>query len=148
MDVSLASLRDLLPILDTIERSPRPSIEGSLTLAQVLAHCAQSIECSMDGYPRHRAALFRATLGRVALAKFLRAGRMSHDLEAGIPGVSAPDASLALPEAIARLRAAVERFSAHRGAFAVHFAYGTVTGEEYDRVHAMHVANHLSRVTV
>lgn len=148
MDVTLASLRDLLPVLDTIERSPRPSIEGARTLPQVLAHCAQSIECSLEGYPRHRAALFRATLGRVALAKFLRAGRMSHDLEAGIPGVPDPDASLALPEAIGRLRAAIARFSAHQGAFAPHFAYGPVTREQYDRVHAMHVANHLSRVTV
>jgi hypothetical protein len=148
MNVSLASLRDLLPVLDTLERSARPSIEGALTLPQVLVHCAQSIECSMDGYPQHRAALFRATLGRVALAKFLRAGRMSHDLDASIPGVPDPDASLTLPEAIGRLRAAVERFSAHKGAFAPHFAYGPVTAEQYDRVHAMHVANHLARVTV
>ena len=37
-----------------------------------------------------------------------------------------------------------EHAGAHEGALAPHFAYGVVTKAEYDRLHALHVANHLA----
>ncbi len=36
----------------------------------------------------------------------------------------------------------MDAFSAHKGAFAPHFAYGSLDREEYERAHLMHLANH------
>ena len=59
-------------------------------LARAVAHAACGIEYSLTGYPVAKPAWFRATVGRIALGKFLRQGYMRHDLAALIPGE--PDA--------------------------------------------------------
>jgi len=113
------------------------------TLAQALAHCAQSIEYSMTGYPKLRSGLFRATIGPLVKRRFLRAGRMSHDRAAPVPGAPQLAAELALDDARARLRAAIAAFRAHTGALAPHLAYGACTRDDYTTLHALHVEDHL-----
>ena len=113
------------------------------TLAQALAHCAQSIEYSMTGYPKLRSRLFRATIGPLVKRRFLRAGRMSHDRAAPVPGAPQLAAELALDDARARLRAAIAAFRAHTGALAPHLAYGACTRDDYTTLHALHVEDHL-----
>jgi uncharacterized protein DUF1569 len=131
--------------LRELERSPSPRLAGGWTLAQMLAHCAQSIDYSVTGYPVARSALFRKTVGPLALRRFLSRGEMSHALDGAIPGAPAlPDGTL--QEGLTRLRGAIARFQGHRGDLAPHFAYGPVTREQYEQVHAMHLANHLSAV--
>ena len=120
---------------------PKPQ-GGPLTWAQVLNHVAQSIDCSLDGFPKHKSWLFQKVIGRAALRQFLGSGAMRHDRAAGIPGVSAlVDADAAA--ALGRLQAAVARFAAHQGPVAAHFAYGAVTKEQYAQLHAMHLRDHL-----
>lgn len=116
------------------------------TLAQSLDHCATAIERSLDGYPRMRPAIFRATIGRLVLRRFLSRGAMSHDRGGQIPGLPDPDPAVTLAAARARLLAAIEAFDAHAGPTAPHFVYGPVTKDEYARLHAMHVADHLAEV--
>ncbi|WP_063934781.1 DUF1569 domain-containing protein [Archangium violaceum] len=132
--------------LDALERSEGASVPGPWTLPQVLVHCAQSIDCSLDGYPRLRPALFRATIGRIAKRKFLSQGFMSHGLDAAIPGAPAlEDAGLA--PALARLRQAITRFeTADASALKPHLAYGPCDKREYEALHAMHLADHLGAV--
>jgi hypothetical protein len=116
--------------------------EGPWSVAQVLAHCAQSIEYSLIGFPLAKPGWFQATVGKLALGKFLRQGYMSHDLTAAIPGAPPPhegDPRAALD----RLIAAIDKFEAHEGPFAPHFAYGSVDKARYGRVQAMHIAQHL-----
>jgi hypothetical protein len=136
---SLDEARRALADLSLAARSP-----GPWSLAEVLVHCAQSIEYSLDGFPRAKPWLFRVTVGRLALAMFLRRGAMSHDPGAAIPGAPPPHATDAAA-ARERLVAAIDRFGAHEGALAPHFAYGAVDKARYDLVQAMHVADHLSR---
>ncbi len=144
--LKLKSLDDVSARLDALERSAAPSAEGSWSVAQVLIHCAQSIEYSVSGYPAAKGALFQKTVGRLALRKFLGAGAMSHDLAAPIPKAPEPPASSTLADGISRLRRAIAAFRSHPGELAPHFAYGKVTREQYEQVHAMHVANHLEKV--
>jgi hypothetical protein len=116
--------------------------EGPWSVAQVLAHCAQSIEYSLIGFPLAKPGWFQATVGKLVLGKFLRQGYMSHDLTAAIPGAPPPhegDPRAALD----RLIAAIDKFEAHDGPFAPHFAYGSVDKTRYGRVQAMHIAQHL-----
>jgi hypothetical protein len=115
---------------------------GAWSLAQMLQHVAQSIDCSIDGYPQARSALFRKAVGGVAFAAFQARGKMSHALDEPIPGAPALDAQLALPTAISAAQIALRRFEAHAGALAPHFAYGALDKDEYTRAHLMHLANH------
>ena len=144
-ELRLRTAADALAELDRVTAAP-PAVPGPWTLAQILAHCAQSVEYSMDGYPTARSALFRGTVGRLAMRTFLRRGHMSHDVAAGIPGAPDIGADVALADARARLRAAFERFVAFEGELAPHFAYGKVTKPEYEALHAMHLADHLCRL--
>jgi hypothetical protein len=118
---------------------------GPWSVAQVLAHCAQSIEYSLIGFPLAKPGWFQATIGKLVLGKFLRQGYMSHDLTAAIPGAPPPHDGEPR-EALDRLLAAIDKFEAHEGPFAPHFAYGTVDKARYGRVQAMHIAQHLENL--
>jgi hypothetical protein len=138
----LANLDAVLALLNELEHHPAaPSRVGPLPIGQALNHCAESVECSVSGFPGGWPPFLRATLGRLVLSRFLKRGQMSHDLEAPVPGLPmAPDAPLG--EAILRLRAAIARFRA-ASELEPHAVYGLVDRETYDRVHAMHIADHL-----
>jgi hypothetical protein len=118
---------------------------GKWTLAQALDHCAASIDASMKGFPVMRPAIVRATIGRLVLRRFLGQGRMSHDRESQVPGLDAP-ADAPLEAAVGRLVRAIDEFERYPGAMAPHFVYGPVTKDEYARLHAMHIADHLSAI--
>jgi hypothetical protein len=135
---SLDEVRDELAHLDPTA----VVVDGPWSIAQVLSHCAQSMEYSLIGFPLDKPAWFQATLGRVVLAKFLRQGYMSHDVQAGIPGAP-PPADLEPRAALARLVTSIDKFESHSGRFAPHFAYGPVDKARYGRVQAMHIAQHL-----
>ncbi len=138
----LASSAEVLAALDDVERS-QPQLAGAWSLAQVLVHCAQSVELSITGYPSPRGWLVRRVIGPRFMAKFLRQGFLTHDRAAPIPG--APSlGEPRLAEAVARLRTAIAAFDAHDGQLAPHFAYGAVDKARYEKLHAMHVADHLA----
>jgi Protein of unknown function (DUF1569) len=126
----------------TLRAAPAPEPRG-WTLPQAIAHCAQSIECSMTAYPKLRSGLFRATIGPIVKRKFIRNARMSHDVTA--PIVGAPDiaADVTLTAACDRADAALTAFAAHSGPLAPHLAYGTCTKDEYAQLHWLHFDEHL-----
>jgi hypothetical protein len=110
-----------------------------------LAHCAQSIEFSLAGYPKLRSGLFRATIGKLAKRKFLGAGRMSHDIAAPVAGAPEIPATIAFADARVRLLAAIAAFRDHAGPLAPHLAYGPCTKPEYAALHLMHLEDHLRK---
>jgi len=113
------------------------------TLARAIAHCAQSIEYSLTGYPRLRSGLFRATIGPVVKRKFLRARRMTHDVLAPVAGAPDIAETITLADACDRAIAALARFDTHAGPFAPHLAYGTCSKAEYAQLHELHFDDHL-----
>lgn len=125
---------------------PRDCSDGEWPLAVVLNHLAQSIEYSIDGYPELKSALFRSAIGSVAFAVFEARDKMGHSLNEPIPGAPAFDAQAPLEPAKARLLAALQRFEAHQGELAPHFAYGALDKPQYLRAHLMHLANHWTEV--
>ncbi|SFU30370.1 DUF1569 domain-containing protein [Pseudoduganella namucuonensis] len=114
------------------------------TWARTLAHCAQSIEFSMSGYPQSKSELFQRSVGAAALGVFAWRGRMTHDLAEPIPGAPSLEAVADPAPALERLRAAILAFRAWSGPLRPHFAYGPLDKKEYELAHAMHLANHLS----
>jgi Protein of unknown function (DUF1569) len=112
--------------------------------AQTLAHCAQSIEYSMTGFPQSKSALFQRTVGAAAIGVFAWRGRMTHDLADPIPGAPVLDAQLDQSKALERLRASILNFRQWSGPLQPHFAYGALDKQAFELAHAMHIANHLS----
>lgn len=125
--------------------APLPDAAGAWTTAQHLDHCAASIAASVDGYPALKPLVIRVTIGAIVKRRFLRAGAMRHDTHAPLPG-GPPPPPRALADAVASVAAAVERFRTHAGPLAPHPVYGRCSAADYERLHAIHVADHLRAV--
>jgi hypothetical protein len=111
--------------------------------SQTLAHCAQSVEYSMIGFPLAKSQVFQRTVGTAAFKVFAWRGRMTHDLGESIPGAPSLDASSAA-ETVDRLKQALLAFKQWDAPLRPHFAYGDLSKSEYEQAHAMHLANHFS----
>lgn len=122
--------------------------EAPVGFGAAMAHCAQSIHCSIDGYPKPANWLVRTFIGPQVLQRFLKQGFMRHDVKAPVPGVPPPPVELSSQEGLEQLEGAIARFKAHTGPLAPHFAYGPVSKAAYEAVHAMHAANHLDALLV
>lgn len=137
-----ASFADVRAQLARWQLQGPPQMQSGWPLAQVLAHCAQSIEFSLTGFPALKPAWFRASVGPVAFSVFDVMGAMRHSLTEPIPG--APDlANTVWPDALARLEAALAAFENHTGVLMPHFAYGQLTHHDYARAHLMHFSQHM-----
>ncbi|TNJ33723.1 DUF1569 domain-containing protein [Arenimonas terrae] len=141
---SMAQAREWLQALAT---NPAARSLTDWPLAQVLEHCAQSVEFSLDGFPQPKPALFQDTAGALAFAAFNRRGAMRHGLTEAIPGAP-PLAATDLAAAAARLHAAFDRFEAHDAPLQPHFAYGELDKTRYTRAHLLHLANHAQRIAL
>ncbi len=139
-----SSLDDVLRDLDRLAAAKVASRGAAWNWPQTLVHCAQSIEYSITGFPSARSAVFQRTLGAAALTVFTWRGRMSHDRADPIPGAPALDANTDVAAAMTRLRRAIADFRATSAPPRPHFAYGELSKTEYEKAHAMHLANHFS----
>lgn len=143
-----ARLDEALAEAQRLAAAPALAARTAWALGPTLAHCAQSIEFSMTGFPQPKSALFQRTVGAAAFGVFAWRGRMSHDLAEPIPGAPALDAGLDTASALQRLQAAVEAFQGFGGPLQPHFAYGALDKPGYEQAHAMHLSNHLSAFTI
>ena len=142
--IVLSSLKEALSFLEKIENRDL-SVGGDWDINQIFHHCSQSIEYSMSGYPINKNILFRKTIGKIVLSKFLSQGYMSHNLNDPIPGApNLPEKTQSFTDGLSRLKEAIKTFQTYDKKTAPHFVYDEVSHEEYDRIHAMHLANHLS----
>jgi hypothetical protein len=130
--------------LDRLSQSTEPTSQTGWSIPKTLLHVAQSIDASREGFPTMKPALLRKTVGRVVLWRFMSKGAMSHDKEGPIPGAPplADDGDLA--EAVATLKRSIEAFAAHEGPLAPHFVFDELSKADYERIHCMHLADHLS----
>lgn len=113
---------------------------------QIFAHCAQTIEYSMSGYPASTPKLFQDTAGAAAFALFSSKGWMMHPLDEPIDGAPQLDPNATTDVGLTRLRQAFINFRYFRGELAPHFAYGLLSRQEYELAHVMHFWNHLDEI--
>jgi hypothetical protein len=141
----LGSLDSTLKLLDTLGMNPNFKSTGQWDVNRVLHHCAQSIEYSITGYPKNKNILFQKSIGKIVLTVFLSKGYMKHNLAEPIPGAPPlPDPSNDFSDGLERLKNAINSFLGHSGEYAPHFVYGSVNKSDYDKIHAMHIANHFN----
>jgi hypothetical protein len=140
-----ASLNEALRELDRLQLKAQALKPATAwTWAQTLAHCAQSIEYSLQGFPQPKPAIFQQTLGSAAFKVFSWRGRMSHDLGEPIPGAPPLPAGADPATAALRLQRVIQEFQATSKPLHGHFAYGELSKPAYEQAHAMHLANHFS----
>ena len=143
-EVRFTTLAEAREELERIERAKELTLSGEWDLYQNLIHCAQSIEYSLTGYPKNRNPLFQQTLGTLVFNKFNKQGYMAHHLNEPIPKAPAIQPKGQLERAFFRVRKAIDDFQRHQGIYKEHFAYGELSKAEYDKAHAMHLADHFS----
>lgn len=143
-DVRLATLDEALAELEALSAAGEPVSHTTWNWAQTLTHCAQSIEYSMTGFPESKPALFQYTVGTLAYQVFAWRGRMSHDIAEPIPAAPTLEGITDSAKAEARLREAISTFRVWQAEFQPHFAYGSLSREQYEQAHALHLANHFS----
>lgn len=140
------TLEQSLHWLDHLEKAARVKAIGAWPVGAVLEHLAQSIEMSMDGFPKAKSALFQNTAGSAAFAFFRWRGQMSHGLDEPIPGAPGLVAGADWKPAALRLRQAVTRFNGYNGVLKPHFAYGPLSKTEFAVAHNLHIANHQGEI--
>lgn len=122
---------------------------GAWNPHQIFSHCAQTIEYSMAGYPAPKSKLFMDTAGKFAFAIFSSQKKMKHGLSepvAGAPALAEAEAEADAVQGLARLRQAFLDFQQFDGVLAPHFAYGTLSKDEYALAHVLHFSNHLEQI--
>ncbi|MFD1174813.1 DUF1569 domain-containing protein [Paenibacillus puldeungensis] len=145
MNVQFSSLADVKKELlgmddrDVIKTTQWP-------LYEILAHCAQTIEYSMTGYPQMKPKIVRNTIGRMVIKKFLKQGYMKHNLTAHVPGAAKIEKQGTVREGNALLLKAINDFEEYKGPLAPHLIFGELSKEEYDRYFTMHIADHFSEL--
>jgi hypothetical protein len=113
-------------------------------LGQICSHLAGAFKGSVEGFPMRPPWIIRVLFGKVAKTKILGSGKMAE-------GIKLPEAVLPKPGLDARaeaeaLRAAVAYYVDHPEKRAPHPMFGQMTGPEWDLLHRIHCAHHLSFV--
>lgn len=142
----LRTLDDALAELDRLARAPDVTLSPGWDLSHTLDHCARSIEHAMRGFPTQKNVLYQKVIGATAFHLFDRRGYMKHNLLQEIPGDVFTPPPPALDTAIARLQLTIRDFLAYEGPLRPHFAFGALSRDQYDRVNAMHIANHFDAI--
>lgn len=142
---SLFVSRDRQAILDRLEalRPDSPRQWGKMDVAQMLTHCARSMEVATGDKPR-RQALIGRLLGPMVRKKFLGDQPLSHSSPTD-PTFVVKDAQDFTVERV-RLRGLIERFAElgpdHAGEV-VHSFLGRMSGAEWDCLMYKHLDHHL-----
>lgn len=144
-DGAVLTIDAALQKIDALAKSAVAST-GKWNPHQIFAHCAQSIEYSITGYPAPKPKLFQDTLGASVFAMFAAKGKMVHGLAEQIDGAPAIDAKPDFLEGLTRLRHAFLNFRHFAGTLAPHFAYGPLSKQQYEVAHVMHFYNHLDEI--
>jgi hypothetical protein len=141
-ELTFASLDEVVADAEKLVASPNTKMLGNWPLSQLLTHLATAINGSIDGYSA-KAPWFIRLIGPLMKGRFLR-NKMS-------PGFKLPKevevgffpAAASSQDALEELRAVVGRTQNERMT-ARHPVLGTLTHEEWTRLHLRHAELHLS----
>lgn len=121
---------------------------GRWTLGQVCGHLANWLSYPLDGFPkvplllRPVLWLMKVTVGKRKLKTYLA----DQSFPTGAPTVpqSVPPATAEDADGVAKLKAAVERFTTHTGPVKPSPLFGAMTKETAGHLQRVHCAHHLS----
>lgn len=145
MNVTLNNLNEAKGVL--LELQQQENIHGiNWNPYKVFVHCAKTIDYSMTGYPAMKPAIIRATVGKIAIRKFLSQGYMKHNLTADVAGSPEIEDTGTAHDGVATLIDTIERFQKHQDALKPHLVFGKLPKDHYEKYFAIHIADHLSEI--
>lgn len=139
--LELASLDDVLVETQRLARGHQTL--GRWTLAQICRHLADTVHGSIDGFDLRNHRIKR---------RLLRGWLWRYTVRWGIPEnytvdpALSPPAGVGLADELARLEEAVHRYRRHAGPLQAHPLFGVLSRTDWDRLHCLHGAHHLSFV--
>ncbi len=133
------NIGDILPDIQRLQNGCRSL--GTWSLGQTCQHLADSFHGSIDGFDlrNHRIKRF-----------FLHKKMLQYALTKGIPKNYTVDPNLTpnddvpLDDAIQALTSAIDRYQKYQGFLHPHPLFGKMSRENWDRIHCIHSAHHLS----
>ncbi len=146
-DLRFRDFDDVRAELDLIEANQAAVVMyQEFTLHKLLIHLSQSIEFSMSGFPETYPDIVQAA-GAIAFDGFAAQGFVVHDLSVPVPSAPTIPEYGDMEAAFARLRLAMETYENFTGVPFEHFAYGSLSYEEFLLANAMHIADHFSMLS-
>jgi hypothetical protein len=140
--LSFSRLDEIMPEVDRLLAGYVPARNWSL--GQVCNHISGNIRASIEGFAVSGPWVVRKTLGPVIKKMILKSGEIKEGMKTLESLVPKPDLDdRAEAEA---LRASIAYYLAHPLPRASHPFFGRMTAEEWDRLHCIHCAHHLSFV--
>jgi Protein of unknown function (DUF1569) len=115
---------------------------GQWSLAQTCHHLALSVAGSIDGFGVRHHRVMRWLFGRMALRKVFSLGVIDPGFTITEDLNPPPDVPLA--DAVDRLEREIDRYERFTGIPHFHPFFGHLTRDEWDRLHCIHCAHHLS----
>ena len=143
MNIALISLLEAKKAILNLSGDTLAS-QSEWSAYEIFVHCAKTIEYSMTGYPSLKPAIVRNTVGKLVINKFLKQGKMKHDLNADVPGSPVIEDIGSFEEGRKILIDSIEKFSSYTGELKPHLLFGKLSREQYDKYFALHIADHLS----
>jgi hypothetical protein len=138
--LSFARLDDVMPDVDRLLLGH--TTVGKWSLGQMCRHLCWSVTHSIEGYSEQAPWIVRVTLGRFALRGLLSSERIAEGFKT--PTSMVPKPGLDARAEAEALRAALRLFAVHNGPMALHPFFGTMTRDQWELLHRIHCAHHLS----
>lgn len=115
---------------------------GNWSLGQICNHLTKTVVGSLEGYELRPPWILRYVVAPIFLKRMLKTGRMPTGVKA--PAPIAPGEGLDDRAEAEALRAALKLFAAHTEPLPNHPLFGRLSHAQFERVHCIHAAHHLS----
>lgn len=115
---------------------------GNWTLGQICDHLSVFLRGSLDGFSWKIPWIFRVTIGRYFLRRILRQKKMAVGIR--VPKVFLPGEPAGDAESVKSFLQLLQRYQDHTGPMAPSPLAGTLSPQEWDQLHLIHAAHHLS----
>jgi hypothetical protein len=139
--LTYSSLDQIMPDVDRL-MSDRYKTVGNWSLGQICNHLSGAVTASVQGFGFKAPWILRMTLAPIAWRQIMKSGEMQEGFkreEKYMPKLGLDDRA-----EVEALRASLRLLAAHTGPLAPHPFFGKLSREEWERLHCLHSALHLS----
>ena len=135
-------LDQVMPEVDLLLRGY--SRGGNWTLARVCHHLALMLRGTVEGWRWRMPWISRRTVGALVAKRICSTGRMPEGIKLNKELKLVPESNLDDRAEAEFLRAAIGLYRESTGPFPEHPFFGPLSRSQWDRLHAIHSAHHLS----
>ncbi len=143
--LTFSTLDQVMPEVDRLMDQDYTTV-GRWTLGQTCYHLSKGLAAAVEPPPIKVPWILRAIVGPYLVKGILlKSGKMPEGSKG--PAYANPPAEVDDRAEVEALRATLRLFAAHDEPFAPHPLLGPLTRAEYERLHGIHCAHHLSFLT-